>query len=454
MRQKTQIQLPLAEPTPDHPKAEELTAISQILDRNPIIYKKALQDLTCKVKNPETGAPAMTAEQVVRAAIIKQMEGYNYRELAFHIQDSRSYMKFCKVSFADAPWTKSRLQRNIKSLRPETWESINQTLITCAKKNGIEDGRQVRIDCTVTSSNIHEPTDSSLLWDSIRVLNRLMDKAKQELPDLKFPYQNHTKRAKRRSLAVLNAKNVKARKTAYRDLLKIAGKVINYAKAAIHEARAFRPINMAVAGVKIMLGKELAEYVSLAERVVDQTERRVLNGETVPATEKLVSIFETHTDIIVKDRREIHYGHKLCLTGGKSNLILDCVILKGNPADSTLSDTMLDRQETMYGTSPKRVAFDGGFASRLNLDAAKNRGVEEVCFAKGKGLHVDEMCSSHNIFKKLRNFRAGIESGISWLKRCFGMERCTWKGFESFKSYVWSAIVSANLLTMARKQLA
>lgn len=454
MRQETRKQLPLAESTPDHPKAEELAAISQILDRNPIIYERALQDLTTGVKNPEKGAKGMTAEQVVRAAIIKQMEGFSYKELAFHIQDSRCYMKFCKVSLADKPWKKSRLQRNIKALRPETWEFINQTVLTDARQNNIEDGSQVRIDCTVTGSNIHEPTDSSLLWDSVRVLNRLMVKAQETLPGLNFPYRNHTRRAKRRSLAVLNAKTKKSRQKAYKDLLTVTRKTINYAKAAVAELQRFRPIDLLGAAMAIGLKMELDEYVSLAGRVVDQTERRVINGEQVPAKEKVFSLFEPHTDIIIKDRRDIHYGHKVCLTGGKSNLILDCVILEGNPADTTLSDTMLDRQEKIYGRYPKQAAFDGGFASRANLEKAKGKGVEEVCFAKGKGMDVKDMCSSHDIFKKLRDFRAGIESGISWLKRCFGFWRCLWKGFKSFKSYVWSAVVSANLLTMARKQLA
>lgn len=454
MRQKTRKQLPLAESTPDHPKAEELAVISQILDRNPIIYDRAQQDLTKRVNSPEKGAKGMTAEQVVRAAIIKQTEGFSYKQLAFHIQDSRCYMKFCKVGFADKPWKKSGLQRNIKALRPETWEFINQTILADARQNNIEDGRQVRIDCTVTGSNIHEPTDSSLLWDCVRVLNRLMGKACEALPGLNFPYHDHCRRAKRRSLAVLNAKDKKGREKAYKDLLTVTGKTINYAKGAVEELKRFRPTDLLGAAVAIGVKKELDEYISLAGRVTDQTERRVIKGEQVPSEEKVFSIFEPHTDIIIKDRRDIHYGHKVCLTGGKSNLILDCVILEGNPADSTLSDVMLDRQEKIYGHYPKQAAFDGGFASRANLETAKGKGVEEVCFAKGRGLDAKDMCSSHDIFKKLRNFRAGIESGISWLKRCFGLWRCLWKGFKAFKSYIWSAAVSANLLTLARAELA
>lgn len=115
---------------------------------------------------------------------------------------------------------------------------------------------------------------------------------------------------------------------------------------------------------------------------------------------------------------------------------------------------MLDRQEAIYGRYPLKAAFDGGFTSHANLAEAKANGVKDVCFSKGRGLEEEDMCRSKQVYKGLRKFRAGIESGISWLKRSLGLDRCTWKGFESFKNYVWASIVSANLLTLARKQLA
>lgn len=207
-----------------------------------------------------------------------------------------------------------------------------------------------------------------------------------------------------------------------------------------------------LAGVKIC--EELKHYIELSKKVIAQTKRRVFKGETVPASEKVFSIFEEHTYIIKKDRREDYYGHKVFLTGGKSNLILDCKIVEGNPADTDLTLEMLDRQNDIYERYPLKVALDGGFASKANLSGAKKRGIKDVCFAKKRGLEVEDMCRSEWVYKRLRRFRAGIESGISWLKRCFGFWRSTWKGFRSFKSYVWASIVTANLLTIARKQLA
>jgi IS5 family transposase len=202
------------------------------------------------------------------------------------------------------------------------------------------------------------------------------------------------------------------------------------------------------------LYSDLEHYAGLAEKVIDQTKRRILSGQTVPAREKVVSIFEEHTDIIVKDRRDTIYGHKICLTGGASNLILDCVIAQGNPADTDPAIPMLDRQKQIYGRYPLKVCFDGGFASKGNLKLVKERKIKDVCFAKKRGLKETDMCRSEYVYHGLRRFRAGIESGISWLKRCMGLTRCTWKGWNAFKSYVWSSIVAANLLTIARAKLA
>jgi len=255
-------------------------------------------------------------------------------------------------------------------------------------------------------------------------------------------------------LGIMNAKSKKSRKKLYVDLLKVTHKTVNYAKTAIPLLSEYvSPDPKQVIRAQGM-AERLKQYIELTYRVIDQTERRVNHDELVPASEKIVSIFEPHTDIIVKDKRETFYGHKVCLTGGSSNLILDCLILEGNPADTDLTTEMFDRQKALYGRYPLKAALDGGFASKPNLKAAKGMGIKDVCFAKKRGIEVEHMCRSEWVYKRLRRFRAGIESGISWLKRCFGFARCTWKTFRSFKSYVWASIVSANLLTIARKELA
>ena len=199
-----------------------------------------------------------------------------------------------------------------------------------------------------------------------------------------------------------------------------------------------------------VLAEELERVLELFDQVVDQTRRRVIDGEKVPAREKLFSIFECHTDIIEKGNRETVYGHKLFLTTGKSGLILDCVVERGNPADSTMFLPLMDRQKDIFKRPPRQAAADGGFASVDNLDKAKARGIKDVCFSKRKGLAILDMVKSKWVYKQLRNFRAGIEAGISTLKRAFGLSRCTWTGWGGFRRYVGSAVASFNLLMLAR----
>jgi IS5 family transposase len=450
MRKKSKKQMPLMPEAIDHPQATELENISRILDANPTICDLALQDLSeGSKKASRSGAHGMTADQVVRAAIVKQMLNFTYKELAFHIVDSNSLRRFMRIGIADKGFKKSVLNKNVKALSPQTWEAINGQLVQYAADEKIEKGRQVRIDCTVVESNIHEPTDSSLLWDSVRVLTRLLHRSKEDF-GLRVLFQDHSRRAKRRLLGIMNSRSKKDRKSKYVDLIKVTNKSIGYAQSAIEAIDKVASISNGLLALRL----DLNRYCQLAARVVDQTQRRVLLGENVPALDKVVSLFETHTDIIVKDRRDTFFGHKICLTGGASNLIVDCLIVDGNPADSSLTVDMLDRQKLLYGRYPLKVALDGGFASKDNLNKAKEKQIKDVCFAKKRGLEVEDMCRSQWVYDRLRRFRAGIESGISWVKRCFGMTRCTWKGLRSFKSYVWASIVSANLLTLARKQAA
>ncbi len=452
MRKKDQKQLPLMMNSVDHPHAAELHGISQILDKHPIINEWVLQDLTRDTQRTDTGAEGMSAEQVIRAAIIKQTEGYSYEELAFHLLDSICYRSFCRIGIADKGFKKSALCNNIKSISPETWESINRILTAYGQNEGVEKGKQTRIDCTVVSSNIHDPTDSSLLWDCVRVITRMLGKIREQYKDENILYTDHTKRAKRRMLGVMNAKNKKVRKQQYQDLLKVTHNTISYAQNALSILDSVTFESLSVFETMQNTANELRDILRLTQKVIEQTTRRVICGESVPASEKIVSIFEPHTDIIVKDRRETFYGHKICLSGGPSNLITDCLILDGNPADSDLTDQMLDRHKQIFGHYPLKAALDGAFASKTNLMSAKGKGIKDVCFAKKRNIKEEDMCRSSWVYKRLRRFRAGIESAISWLKRCFGFATCTWKSLRSFKSYVWASVVSANLLILARNR--
>jgi IS5 family transposase len=422
-----------------HAHAQELIEMSELLDVCAgDILPRVLEEMSGG-KGADIGRAGMTAEQAVRIMVIKQMHGLSYEELAFHLEDSVSFRWFCRLNINSATPSKSALQDNLKRITAETWQALNKTVIGHAAREGIEKGRKVRFDTTVTETNIHEPSDSSLLYDTVRTLTRMVKKNASRT----LPFVDHRRRAKRRALEILNAKNNRDRKGAYSDLIRITASTLAQAEALVAHYAEDTP-----------RGARFRRYIALGKKVVGQTRRRVLFEERVPSSEKIVSIFEEHTDIIVKDRRQTLYGHKISLASGASNLILDLVIHSGNPADSALTTDLVKRHIQTYGKAPRQTAFDGGFASRDNLEKVKALGVKDVSFSKGRGLGVTEMVKSAWVYKNLRNFRAGIEGTISFVKRCFGLTRCTWRTSNSFKAYCWGSVLSCNLLVMARYSLA
>ncbi len=256
--------------------------------------------------------------------------------------------------------------------------------------------------------------------------------------------------AKHQALAILNAKNAEERERHYRILVTTTEEVVAAARRCQTQLEALPAIGSSWTQ-SLLIEDQLAHFLPLVEQVLAQTKRRVFLGETVPASEKIVSLFEEHTDIIKKERRETCFGHKLLLATGRSGLITDLVVLDGNPADSTLATLIVDRHTQRFGAPPRQVAFDGGFASKHNLQCLKDQGVCDVAFAKKRGLTVAQMAKSTWVYKKLTRFRAGIEAVISYAKRCFGLRRCIFKGHRSFACYAWAAVISLNLMTLARR---
>jgi IS5 family transposase len=451
MRDKVRKQLRIVEPSISHEHAFELLEMRRIVSENIAVLDLVHADLVRGLRNPETGRDGMmSAEQVFLSMIVKQMNGYSYEALAFHLEDSKSYRHFCGFGIGDEVPSKSTLQRDIKRVRPETMEEINRVLVSAAVESGIEKGRSVRVDCTVVESNIHYPTDSSLLEDVVRVLVRLISRYREQF-DLDSQFVNHLRRAKKRAMEILNGRNAEARLGPYKDLIEFTGRTISYAQKAVEQLGVLSPV---LGQNTVIAQEELQQYIDLGKQVLSQATRRILLNETVPSSEKLVSIFEPHTDIIRKDRRDTYYGHKVAVTGGVSGMLTDLVIWKGNPPDSSMATEMAERQIAVFGRVPRQATFDGGFASKDNLADIKALGVTDVAFSKRRGIEIHEMTRSTWVYKRLRDFRAGIEGMISFLKRAFGMTRCTWRGLESFKAYAWTSVVSANLLLLARRRIA
>jgi len=442
MRQERTVQATIFEVFAGHQIGCELKAISDWLDGQRALLSLVASDLRREGLRP-TGRRGLPAETVLRCALLKQQRQLSYEELAFHLEDSASCRAFARLPLAGSP-KKSVLHRTISAIRPETWEAINRALVAGAQQEKLETGVMVRIDSTVTAALMHEPSDSALLWDAVRVMSRLLRQAAKLPGALAICWHDRRRLAKRCAVDIQYSRGKDERRRLYRKLITAA----HATRAALQQA-AGRLTGLA--GVTAAHWRaRVNHYLPLIARVLDQSERRVLHSQAVPAREKLVSLFEPHADIIVKGARDVQYGHKLNLVTGKSGLILDLVIETGNPADAERFLPMLDRHIARCGIPPHQMAADGSYASRDNLNGAKARGVADVAFHKKRGLAVADMAKSPWVYRKLCNFRAGIEAGISCFKRAYGGGRCTWRGLDRFKAYVWSAVVAHNLVLFAR----
>ena len=397
------------------------------------------------------GRHGLTGETVLRCAVLMHLRGESYRGLAFALVDSLSAQRFARLDPARRPPGKSVLQAAVGAVGAASWEAINRTLLEMARASGVETGDRVRIDSTVTETHILEPSDSRLLFDGVRVLTRLLGQARDELGAAAVDFHDHCRAAKRRALEAGSQRGAERRAKTYRKLLKLTGRTVGYVEAAL-------PAVVAAAAPWSRGWMETATaYLELLGRVTEQTERRVFGGETVPAGEKVVSLFEPHTDIIVKGgrvhalRAQDQPGHGTQRAGARrggggrqpgGQRPTACG--RPMPADARAAHRALRRGAVVA------AAFDGGYASRANLKAAKALGIEHVVFHKKRGLKVEDMTRSSWLYGQLKRFRAGVEAGISYLKRCFGLGRCLWRGLPRFKAYVQSAVFAHNLMRLVR----
>ena len=353
MRQERIMQASIFDIFAEHEIGRELKAISDWLDEQRSLLSLVIGDLR-RHGVQETGRHGLPGEAVLRCALLKQYRQLSYEELAFHLEDSASFRAFARLPLGWSP-KKSVLHKTISVISAASWEAINQAVVMSAGREKLDDGAMVRIDSTVTEALMHAPTDSSLLWDAVRVMVRLLTQADALQGVAPVVWRSHRRLAKKRALAIQYCRGKEQKTKLYRDLIAAT-------RATLASLRhAARRLAVCPAIEAIAWRSEVGHYLPLIERLISQTERRVLAGEAVPAGEKLVSLFETHADIIVKGGRDVHYGHKLNLTTGRSGLIFDVVIEAGNPADAERFLPMLERPHR----APGHAAAPGGQRRRL-----------------------------------------------------------------------------------------
>jgi IS5 family transposase len=432
-----------------------LQQISDFIDQPQTLVEHVRQDLQRGLKNPATGRNGLDAAQVLRSLTLMRVKNWDYRELRERIADGYTLRQF--TEFFSHPVPKhDAFHRAFAKLTPATLEGINQQVVLAAVALGLEDGKKLRTDTSVVETDIHHPTDSTWLWDTVRVLSRLVGRLDKLLPRGVRGFTNHRRSARRRMQQIqrMTAQQRHHQQVPiYRQLIRVSRQVVAKARRVLQQtqnARGQTPLDDLTIQA---LRKEIERYCQLGDRVIDQARRRVLEGEQVPSDQKIYSIFETHTDLIKrgKTQKPIEFGHKVFLAESARGLITQYRVLEGNPADEHHVKPSLQRHQQTFGQAPELYGGDRGFDSPNNFTACQQAGVKLICIPQrgGKKTPEREALEKSPAFKKGQRFRAGIEGRISVLFRGRGMKRCLAEGRQRFELFVGAAVLANNLLRIA-----
>ena len=433
-----------------------LQAISDFLKNQKDMIEQVRCDLTRGLKNPATGRSGLTPQQILRSLVLMRIKNWNYRELRERIADGYTLRQFTDFYCQPVP-RHDAFHRGFNRLTPETLKSINDLVVRAAVDLGLEDGQKLRVDTTVVQTDIHHPTDNTLLWDVVRVITRLIGYLAAGLGRRRIKgFRNRTRSARRRMQEIqrMTARQRQDHQAeTYRELISIAEEVVESARTALRQtAKAHGKDTIAELAIA-EARKEIAHFCDLGARVIDQARRRVLDGEQVPTAEKIYSIFEPHTDLIKRGKVQtpIEFGHKVFLAESACGLITQYEVLDGNPVDEQHVVVSLQRHKQTFGDVPELYGSDRGFFSEANVRSCQQQGVKVVCIPQRGGTKTPEReaYEKSRDFKDGQRFRAGIEGRISVLFRGRGMKRCLAEGRERFELWVAAAVLANNLMKIA-----
>ena len=433
-----------------------LQAISDFLENQKDMIEQVRCDLTRGLKNPETGRSGLTPQQILRSLVLMRIKNWNYRELRERIADGYTLRQFTDFYCQPVP-RHDAFHRGFNRLTPETLKSINDLVVQAAIDLGLEDGQKLRVDTTVVQTDIHHPTDNTLLWDVVRVITRLICYLAAALGRRRIKGFRNRTRAARRRMQEIQRMTARQRQDhlaeTYRELISIAEEVVESARTALRQtAKAHGKDTIAELAIA-QARKEIEHFCDLGARVIDQARRRVLDGEQVPTAEKIYSIFEPHTDLIKRGKVQtpIEFGHKVFLAESACGLITQYEVLDGNPVDEQHVVISLQRHKQTFGDVPELYGSDRGFFSEPNVKSCQQQGVKVVCIPQRGGTKTPEReaYEKSRDFKDGQRFRAGIEGRISVLFRGRGMKRCLAEGRERFELWVAAAVLANNLMKIA-----
>jgi IS5 family transposase len=356
-----------------------LQTISDFLEDHEEMIEAVRRDLERGLKNPETGRNGLTPSQVLRSFVLKSVKSWDYRELRERIADGYTLRQFTEFYCQPVP-KHHAFNRAFHRLTPETVKAINELVVDAAVDLGLEDGNQLRVDTTVTQTDIHHPTDNTLLWDVVRVVTRLVGRLKKAVQQRVQGFRNRKRVARRRMQAIqrMTPKQRHERQTEkYRELIGVTGEVVTSARKVVEQTEKARGKDLVAEMAIPELRKEIEHYCKLGDRVIDQARRRVLEGEQVPNAEKIFSIFEAHTDLIKRGKVQtpLEFGHKVFLAESAQGLITQYEVLEGNPDDEQRVEPSLKRHKKMFGHVPELYGTDRGFFSEKNVKLCERKGV-------------------------------------------------------------------------------
>lgn len=431
-----------------------LQAISNFIDQHAELVEKVRRDLATGLKKPHTGRNGLTAEQTLRSLTLMRVKNWDYRELRERIADGYTLRRFTDFHSQSVP-KHDAFNRAFNRLTPATLQAVNDTMVRAAATLGLEDGKKLRADTTVVETDIHHPTDNTLLWDSVRVVTRLVERLRELLPAGICGFTNRTRSARRRMQQIqrMTSKERGRRQVGkYRQLIGITEQVVAEARGMLQKK--VRGVDWLTEITIQSLRREIEHYVGLADRVINQSRRRVLEGQPVANAQKVFSIFEPHTDLIKRGKilKDIEFGHKVFLAESACGLITQYRVLDGNPSDQDQVEAALDGHQKTFRRCPELCSLDRGFFSEKNVALCQRAGVKIVCVPQCGGKKTPEREAYENtpVFKKGQRFRAGIEGRISVLFRGRGMKRCLAEGRQRFELLVGAAVLANNLMVIAQ----
>lgn len=436
--------------------APELVKIDAYLEDEKL-YGLVKKDLSQRrPRTLQTGRKSTPVEVVLRMLVVKRLYGYSYAETERHVSDSLRLRQFCRVYLKGVP-DDTTLIRWANLIQPKTLEKFNQRMIQLAVERKVTRGRKLRTDGTVVESNIHAPSDSRLLADSVRVLARsvvrgrtILQAAGQKVQERFEDFTQIAKGISHKIGETLRTKKETARSAGrqqYQELLAMTEQTIDW---AVQTQKQLQKQSQSQAQ---RLAELLTTFIPRARRVIEQTTRRVLQGEQVPASEKIVSLFEAHTDIIRrgKESRPVEYGHKLWLNEVEGGLVSHYRILDGNPSDEQQWKPSLKAHIATFQQPPLQASADRGLFSEANEKLAQDLGVQHGIIPKRGYRSKARRKHEHQAwFVKGRHWHAGVEGRISVLKRAHGLGRCLAHGLSGFQCWVGWGVIAGNLAVLGR----